>query len=554
MEGAVVGGIRVVRIVPAHVTIIRIAPFDALDTGGGEMPCPAGHTEPLFYPQETVTPMRKTLAAVSVAAVLAAVAFTPPAVAAPTEDPSVRFDGRHIHLSSQTLHDYAALLQQQVEELADPVAIIEARLPDAHGDLAAEYVESLDTGLEVLSVESDVEYGELDTTAIEGALAGEVYDQDAQTGERASALIFDLPEGRVSFDARYYVKEGQARGYKGKLGGKWRGLPHLDAYDLDNAFESATVEITLGHADTPVATIDLGLTGTTDDLRDGHGVTNGVVDDPRTEPAFEVETTFLPEATAQDRAATARINEHLWQIVAHDTGHSLAIATYSYFTPDLPPEPWDPQYPLDDPAQHPLFHTAVEQLYTHMFSLGNPHTLLSFSDVDEWHTYYQPVRWMVVEDITQGYADGTFLPGRSVTRGETASFLYRYVDPESTIPQTSPFADVSTDSSHYPAIAWMRAEQMVSGYRDGSYRPNRQITRGEAAKLLYEMADPDFTAPAGRAFTDVDGQDTYHQHTAWLKEVGLAHGYADGSYRTHRNITRGELAQLIYQYDNEVAR
>lgn len=56
----------------------------------------------------------------------------------------------------------------------------------------------------------------------------------------------------------------------------------------------------------------------------------------------------------------------------------------------------------------------------------------------------------------------------------------------------------------------MRADEMASGYREGTFRPGQLISRGAAARLLYEMADPDFT--------------------------------------------RGELATLIFQYNNEVAQ
>jgi hypothetical protein len=177
-----------------------------------------------------------------------------------------------------------------------------------------------------------------------------------------------------------------------------------------------------------------------------------------------------------------------------------------------------------------------------------------FRDVDARQTYYTPITWMASEGLTTGYADRTFKPGRHITRAETAAFLYRYLDPDFTAPQISPFPDVSTGSVHYPAVSWMHAEGMAGGYTDGSFRPTRGITRGEAAILLYGM-DEHEKPHDFRPFKDVGFGHAAYEAIRWLRVEDLAHGYDRGRlFRPNQQITRGELSALLYRYDQEFGK
>ena len=108
-----------------------------------------------------------------------------------------------------------------------------------------------------------------------------------------------------------------------------------------------------------------------------------------------------------------------------------------------------------------------------------------FPDVPATHTHFESVQWAVQEMITRGYADGTFKPGQDITRAEFASMLHRAVDPEFTAPTTPDFPDVAASNPHYEAIAWLAAEGLSTGYRDGTFKPEQQISRGEIAVLLH---------------------------------------------------------------------
>jgi hypothetical protein len=109
-----------------------------------------------------------------------------------------------------------------------------------------------------------------------------------------------------------------------------------------------------------------------------------------------------------------------------------------------------------------------------------------------------------------------------------------------------PFGDIS---GHW-AEAWMEDlydEGVTSGYPDGTYRPQRQVTRAEAASfLLKAIYGSAYTppAPSGGSFSDVAG----HWAESWieqLKDDGIASGYPDGSYRPENPVNRAEVAVFL---------
>lgn len=81
-----------------------------------------------------------------------------------------------------------------------------------------------------------------------------------------------------------------------------------------------------------------------------------------------------------------------------------------------------------------------------------------------------------------------------MTRGEFASFLYRAVDPEGSFTEAG-FGDVPESDAHFEAVNWMAEAGLAEGYVDGTFRADRQITRGEVAVILHnyatEVADQD---------------------------------------------------------------
>ena len=91
---------------------------------------------------------------------------------------------------------------------------------------------------------------------------------------------------------------------------------------------------------------------------------------------------------------------------------------------------------------------------------------------------------------------------------------------------------------------------VINGYEDGSFKPANTLTRGAAAKIICNLlltpsiAD---TLPADKTgFKDVPSTNTFAKYIAYCANAKIINGYSDGSFKPHRNITRGQMAKILY--------
>lgn len=171
----------------------------------------------------------------------------------------------------------------------------------------------------------------------------------------------------------------------------------------------------------------------------------------------------------------------------------------------------------------------------------------SFIDNPPGSSFYNAVNWMAASGITVGYSDGTFKKNRYSTRGETVAFLHRYINPYFVTPGRSPYRDMSVSSAFFSSVAWASSAGVTGGYADGTFRPNKNVTRGEFAAFVYRLHGANYSSDRGREFSDVSGF-AYHPAN-WMKCYGISVGYSDGTFKPNKPITRGEMSALLYQYN-----
>ena len=112
---------------------------------------------------------------------------------------------------------------------------------------------------------------------------------------------------------------------------------------------------------------------------------------------------------------------------------------------------------------------------------GGPH----FSDVAPGSTFYEVIETAFNAGILSGYSDGTFHPSANVTRGQIAKIVVgaAHWDPDTT--GGPHFSDVPSSNVFYTFIETMYNHGAISGYADGTFRPGASATRGQIAKILY---------------------------------------------------------------------
>jgi SpoIID/LytB domain protein len=181
-------------------------------------------------------------------------------------------------------------------------------------------------------------------------------------------------------------------------------------------------------------------------------------------------------------------------------------------------------------------------------------TLPDFTDAPAGSPFYDDILWMACNDITVGYADGTFKPGKQVTRGEIAAFLFRQVDPDVKIDQRRDFSDVNPGGANFEAISWLVDAGATVGRADGTFGPNDPVSRGELAAFLYRLADASFTPPSTSPFTDLGPRSANYRAITWAAARDITAGFADGTFKQQRNITRGQASAFLHQADSRLVK
>lgn len=144
-----------------------------------------------------------------------------------------------------------------------------------------------------------------------------------------------------------------------------------------------------------------------------------------------------------------------------------------------------------------------------------------------------------------GYEDGTIRPNGHITRAEAATVFFRLLTDkarDANLTDRSPYPDVSAGDWCNKAIATLSRMGILSGYEDGSFRPNATVTRAEFAAMAARFDTE--AKPVDTPFTDLTG--------CWAADEiakaygkGWVNGYGDNTFRPNGPITRAEAVTLI---------
>jgi len=179
-------------------------------------------------------------------------------------------------------------------------------------------------------------------------------------------------------------------------------------------------------------------------------------------------------------------------------------------------------------------------------------SLAPFDDVPEGHAFTGPIEWLQFRQLVTGYPGHAFRPSAPVLREQMAAFLHRYAGHPvvEDLPTTSPFADVPTSHVFYAEIVWLSRSGITTGYADGTFRPSDPVLREQMAAFLHRFAD---VREAGESiFTDVATDHVFADEIAWMADLGITTGYADGTFRPSDPTLREQMAAFLSRFDESV--
>lgn len=207
-------------------------------------------------------------------------------------------------------------------------------------------------------------------------------------------------------------------------------------------------------------------------------------------------------------------------------------------------------------VEHVWYHELVEDLATHPEIIPGGPTFYNTIDTGKDDYYPIIIPTIINKDTGMlnktdhfayviGYPDGTVHPNGQITRAEVATIFFRLLRDEvrdGAFTTSNSYSDVAYGKWYNNPISTMSALGIITGYPDGTFKPNKPITRAEFAAIAARFDETQSGKSA--TFSDVIG------HWA-AKEIGIAYyndwikGYPDGTFKPDQNITRAEAMTLI---------
>ena len=139
-------------------------------------------------------------------------------------------------------------------------------------------------------------------------------------------------------------------------------------------------------------------------------------------------------------------------------------------------------------------------------------------------------------------------PQGNITRAEVATIFYRLLTDEARAEnwtQSNDFTDVSSDDWFNTPVSTLSAMGILTGYEDGSFQPNAPITRAEFAAIAVRFYENDSVDYTDGTFSDITGSEWFADAVQAAKEQGIIGGYPDGSFQPNKAITRAEACSIV---------
>ena len=171
-----------------------------------------------------------------------------------------------------------------------------------------------------------------------------------------------------------------------------------------------------------------------------------------------------------------------------------------------------------------------------------------FTDVPEGSWYADAVNYVSEKGYMTGVGDNRFAPNDEVTRAMFVTILARITMAE-TDGTASAFTDVPENKWYTGAVSWAAENGIVNGVGDGMFAPGKSITRQDLCTILYRFVnamDYELTVGEEKTFTDSASVSSYAAEAVrYASSVGLIAGYDDGTFRPKATATRAQMAVII---------
>lgn len=169
-----------------------------------------------------------------------------------------------------------------------------------------------------------------------------------------------------------------------------------------------------------------------------------------------------------------------------------------------------------------------------------------FVDVVKDAYYYDAVAWAVENGITSGTSATTFSPDMVCTRAQMATFLWRAAGSPAPKNDKMPFVDVSVNAYYHDAVLWAVEQGITVGTSATTFSPDAVCTRGQMATFLYRFEGTPAVSGVN-PFNDVSADAYYTDAVTWAVVKGITVGTGNNNFSPNADCTRGQMVTFLYR-------
>ncbi|MFH1012134.1 MAG: S-layer homology domain-containing protein [Candidatus Peregrinibacteria bacterium] len=179
-------------------------------------------------------------------------------------------------------------------------------------------------------------------------------------------------------------------------------------------------------------------------------------------------------------------------------------------------------------------------------ALQNESSVL-FTDIGRSHSNYDAIKYLKEQNIIGGYPDGSFKPEQTVNRVEALKMLMLAFDVEAGVAGPLPFSDTDNSAWYATTLATAVEKGIVKGYDDGRFRPAQTVNRAEYLKILFNSSGTEFTGGLlSKPYNDVERTDWFARYAYLANQKNLL-DVAGNLLQPANGMTRADVAETIYR-------
>ncbi|MDR3116530.1 MAG: S-layer homology domain-containing protein [Bifidobacteriaceae bacterium] len=196
--------------------------------------------------------------------------------------------------------------------------------------------------------------------------------------------------------------------------------------------------------------------------------------------------------------------------------------------------------------------SALDQVKVSYNNLSKKKYDFRFHDVPLGNTARDDIIWAYQYGVVNGYTTTIYVPSNNLTRGQMAIFIYNVAGKPDFTPQNNPFYDINPSTVGYKEILWLVQNYITTGVTSTHYNPDTKVTRNQMALFLYRLGGS-IKTNTSCGFSDIHKLSTETKYAiCYLKAKNVTTGTTPTTYSPSQKVTRNQMASFIHRTSSNI--